>query len=320
MIIKDSNLRTYLFSIRYKILAVVIAVILLLLCIQMLNEFAKNELEERKKAQTTQTQNVYKPEQTVIVGDSVPKEKQKENETIIGTFIRYCNEGQIQNAYNLLTKECQEEVFFSNITNFENNYVKKNFQSQKTYNLQSWYNGLGQTYQVRILEDILSTGNANPTVVEEYMTVISDGSQKKLNINGYIGRSLMQTSKQVNRITITIPYKDIYKNYETYFFTIKNDTNQDIIIDSKERTDSFYLKSQLGSKFLSYVHEIEDANLQVFSKMSKTISIRFNKIYSNLTKMNSIVLEDIILNAKEYNQTKTKKDYKDRLQIEIPLS
>ncbi len=69
MIIKDSNLRSFIYEQRYKILAGIIAIILTLLVIQLLNNNAKKQNEEdMKNAQNLanlQT-NLYNPGTTII--------------------------------------------------------------------------------------------------------------------------------------------------------------------------------------------------------------------------------------------------------------
>lgn len=69
MIIKDSNLRSFIYGERYKILAGIIAIILALLIIQLFNSNAKRQNEEKSKnAQNLanlQT-NAYNPGTTII--------------------------------------------------------------------------------------------------------------------------------------------------------------------------------------------------------------------------------------------------------------
>ena len=69
MIIKNSNLRSFLYSQKYKILGIIIAIILALMIIQILNNNAKKQIEESiKNAQNSVyvPTNSYKPEETII--------------------------------------------------------------------------------------------------------------------------------------------------------------------------------------------------------------------------------------------------------------
>ena len=58
------------------------------------------------------------------INEAVTEEQVKENkELIIDQFIKYCNSKDINNAYNLLSDDCKNEVF-KNIETFNNNYIK----------------------------------------------------------------------------------------------------------------------------------------------------------------------------------------------------
>ena len=185
MIIKNSNLRRILFENRYQILIVIIAIILILCLIQVLNNIVKQN-NQQTKTNSIQSSS-YEPQETVILGEDITEEQQENNTQIMDKFIQFCNAKDIENAYNLLTDECKEVLFQSNIENFNKNYIEKIFTTPKIYNMQSWINGYSDTYKVRILDDILSTGNTG-NVVEEYYTIVKQNGEYKLNLNSYIGR------------------------------------------------------------------------------------------------------------------------------------
>ena len=144
MIIKNSNLRRNLFGNRYKILAVIIAIILILAVIHVLNERAKNELESSHtniKESTT-----YNPQETVILGQDVTDQKQEVNDDVISTFIELCNKKQVESAFDLLTEECKELIFDNSLEKFKKNYIETKFATPKTYNMQSWINSQVRSY------------------------------------------------------------------------------------------------------------------------------------------------------------------------------
>ena len=91
MIIKNSNLRQILFSNRYKILGIIIAIILVLCLIQVANELTKQKMKDRSEelANTPIIDSTYNPSETVISGKDVPKEQQTTNSNIISSFIKY---------------------------------------------------------------------------------------------------------------------------------------------------------------------------------------------------------------------------------------
>lgn len=325
MVIKNSNIRRRLNENRYQILMIIIAIILIFLVKGLLNQMAKQNLVETANQVDTnntvisQTQN--KPEETVVVGGNVTKDEQVKNENIIEQFFIYCNQHKIQQAYDLLTDECKEVVFFGDIQNFEKNYVNKIFTTAKIYNLQSWMNTYANTYRIRILEDILSTGKseASENTIEDYYTIVPQQNQYKLNINGYIGRIALGRMQEQDGLTITLRYKDMFKEYETYQIECKNTTSNSIALDSKEKLDATYLIGSNDSHYTAFTYEIEDTRLVIPPRTTKNISIRFNKIYSNQVVMRRMELSDIILNYETYENTQDKKTYENRTRMSIEL-
>ena len=323
MIIRNSNLRRFLADNKYTLLGIIIAVILFLCVIQLLDTLAENELNNRAKeninnvSNTTSTQ--YRPQETVIYGQNVSDKEQQTNEEVIEKFISYCNNKNIQQAYNMITDECKEEVFFNNITNFQENYVNKIFDSKKIYSMQSWVSTYANTYRMLFSEDALATGQVTQNKIEDYYTIVDANGESKLNISGYIGRQEINAVGQADNITIQVLTKDIYKDYEIYNIKVENNTGETIILDGKQNTESVYLLSSNEQKFTAYMYELDDTRLIVDSGFAKTMSIRFNKIYSNRTQMTKMVFEDIIKDYDTYKTVQNKKEYSNKTRISIEL-
>lgn len=323
MIIKNSNLRTALYYNRYKILGVIVAIILLFVIIHAMNEYAKDQLKiNSEQGNIIQNNtNTYRPEETIISGYDVPKEQQQMNNQIIDEFISYCNEGKIEEAYHLLTDECKEQIFSSSIENFKQDYINVIFNTKKTYHLQSWITGITYTYKIRIVDDMLSTGHVSSVenAIEDYYTLIKKDNQYRLNIGSYIGREDIGQEVQKGNLKITIISKDIYREYEKYNFKIENHTENTICMDTKQKNNTMYLWGENDRKYTAYYHELQDTKLLINAGNVKSLTIKYNKIYSNQVKINSIVFEDIIPNYDVYKQLQDKTQYQDKLAIEIKI-
>lgn len=328
MIIKNSNLRRELFSNRYLILAIMAAIIFLFLLINTLNNMTKKNEdnlitpEQSIVSNNTSKQEIYTPEKTTISGSNVKPQKQEDNKIIIQNFINYCNQKQIEQAYNLLTDDCKKEVFFSNIANFSNNYVNKIFNSKKTYSMQSWVNrDTYTTYKVKIVDDMISSGKitSKDNEIEDYYTVVQTGGEYKLNINNYIVKKEINKEKEFQGIKITVISRDTYKDYESYDVKVENLNETSILLDSQERTDSMYILASNDSKYKAYSYEIDKSRLIIEPGRSRAITIKFNKRYSNEAVTRNIVLSDIIKNYDEYKQMQNKKEYTNRWAISIDV-
>lgn len=321
MIIKNSNLRTVLFENRYKILGVIIAIILVLCVIRFLNEMAKQSNEETVKnnQNTIKQSSTYKPEQTVIQGENISSSQQEKNDNIMDNFIQYCNQKEVEKAYNLLTDECKEVIFDSKIQNFEQDYINKIFNTQKTYSMQSWIQASGSyTYKIKIMEDILSTGKTGD-YIEDYYTIVNKNGEYKLNINSYVGRRDINKSAEKDNISITVNTKDIYMDYEIYNIKVQNSSDKTIILDSKRNEKTAYITGSNSTTYSAFMYEVNDFYLNIKPRIYRNINIRFNKIYNAKIKSETMSFTDIISDAENYNKLQNKRDYKDILKITIDL-
>lgn len=316
MIIKNSNLRRSISKNRYKILAIIVAIILVLCLIQILNEFAKVENKKQNENTISIQTNIYKPQETAVLGSNVKEEKQEQNTKVMDEFITYCNSKEIEKAYNLLTDECKKEKFSNNIENFKKDYVEKIFTTNKTYNMQAWINGENPTYKVRILNDVIATGSTGE-VVEDYVTIVRENNDYKINLNSYIDSktNINKQTKQGDIVAIFLG-KETNMNYEIYNIKIENNTENTILLDTKTKQKSVYATGSNGATYTAFMYEIEDTFLTIKPRIHKTISIKINKIYSPNIQVNKLTFTDVVMNQDEYNNTQNKKDYK-RATIEI---
>lgn len=240
MIIKNSNIRRSIFENRYVIFVIIFAVILALYFIRILNENAK----EKNRKKSIEVQNTVIEEakkdvsnKPIISTIEIPKEQKQNNTKIIDEFITYCNEQEIQKAYDLLTQECKEEIFASNIQYFKANYVDKIFKTKKVYTIQDWIISNRYTYKVTIVDDMLSSGKVatSQNTIEDYYTIVVEKNEIKLNINNYIGRNEIRKENMQKGVKITILSKDIYKEYEAYDIIIENTTQNAILLNSRSK-------------------------------------------------------------------------------------
>jgi hypothetical protein len=309
MIIKNSNTRRNLFENRYVIFVIIFAIILILSLIRLLNTNTKEKTQETSNSVQSNTviqQQTSSESTSILTGQTVSQNVQTTSTQIIEDFINYCNNGEMEKAYNLLTEDCKSEIFNSDIQLFTSKYVSSIFTTKKMVTMQNWSNSYGYTYKVKILDDMLSTGKTSSTqdIVEDYYTIVyQQNGEYKLNINGYIGKSTINNTTQIDGITITVICKNIYKEYEEYSFKIENTTENTILLDSQEQTDTIYLIGSNESHYNAYSYELDKTTLTVDPEKSTTIKIRFNKIYSNQTQMQKVVFSDIITDYETYLAT-----------------
>lgn len=112
---------------------------------------------------------------------NVSKNSQEISNTI-KTFIEYCNNRKIEEAYDMLSEDTKYNLYKSK-TEFVKNYYITFFKTKKIYNMQAWITSGGYyTYKVEFEEDLLSTGGADSNKIEEYYTVVKENEKYKINI------------------------------------------------------------------------------------------------------------------------------------------
>lgn len=284
----------------WKVLGIAILIYVL---IRLMNNFIIQENKDKESSEgnnVAQTNSAYMPSKAIISDSTVSTDETEKNTKIIDTFINYCNENKIEEAYNILSEDCKSELF-KTIQDFYNDYYKDIFTEKKSYNLSAWINYGTVTYKVKILNDILSSGKVDEEYIEDYYTVITENGEKKLSINGFVKKEEINKEKEVNGIKILVLDKYIYMDYEQYTIKITNDTDIRATIDTKENTETVFLTDTNGVTYSWYGHEVDNNDLILNGKENKTLNIKFNKMYNSNRKNKKISFTDIKLEGKEEN-------------------
>ena len=178
---------------RKKLWFIVAIIVFVLIIIQLLNSVAKQQNEEKirqteiNKNQETTLNNVVsydKQSEAIISNDNVSKNVKNTNGQLLDKFFTYCVNHKPEEAYELLSTDIKNNMYQSEAI-FESLYYQSKFEGNKQYSFQAWTTrgDSSNTYKVKIFDDILSTGKADSGYVEDYVTVIKEDDNYKLNIN-----------------------------------------------------------------------------------------------------------------------------------------
>lgn len=289
---------------RKTIFRIILIIVFVLGIIQLLNFLSKLNMQKdiKQSALNIENSNSINKElisnESLISGTGVSSTKLKKDVSIINEFIDYCNKKDVDSAYKLLANECKEEMFPS-IDDFYNIYYSKIFDSnKKIYTIENWN---GNIYQVRFSEDILATGNLKDTETkQDYITIVKEDGEIKLNINSYIGRTKKNRITEIKDIKVTVTAVETYMDYEIYKLSIENNSEQDILLDTSDSTKSVYLLDENNMKYYFYNNEIIENRLLVKSKFKNEIQIKFSNSYSSSRKIEDLVFSKLVLNYDEY--------------------
>lgn len=276
-------------------------------------------LGNKNQEKDNNSNQVYNPSATVISGDNISKEEFEEENDLIKTFINYCNDGKLDEAYNLLTDECKEKLY-PTVEEFKNKYYSIIFKERREYSLQSWVNGKGfNTYKVNFTVDILSRGDYdNVEKFEDYITVIlNEKNESKLNINSYIKTEKLNKVTAREGIKFEILKEDIYLDYIEYVISAKNTTDKEVLLDSMTNSESIKLIGTNGREYGLNNKNLKAISLKVLPGEKRTIKLKFKKPQSIDSLGMEIEFKKVILDYVKY--TKDTENYSDYADIKTAV-
>lgn len=301
------NLIKFYYENRIRVWTIILAIIFIFVLIQLLNSFSRQQKIEKQSKNTEEetTSNVvsYDDEsQTIMSGEEVPSLYKNDFGKLIDEFYTYCINHQPDEAYELLSVNMRN-IKYKSIDIFKDLYYNNRFEGNKQYSFQSWSQSNDiYIYQVKIFDDMLSTGkNTEQEYSEDYITIVPEEDTYKLNIDGYIGRKEIYKKASNDILQISAQISDIYMNYEVYTFNIKNNTDEKVILDTRDNTKTTFLVDNLENNFYSLLYENKKSDLILEPQEMKTIEIKFNDAYRDNIEIKEINFQDIV-KYDEYTQ------------------
>lgn len=296
------NLRRFFYQNKNQIIKTMAIIIFIFLIIQLINYFVKKNSEKevantKSNTITDKTTTISGSdkglisEQSAITGKDLSKEQLNNGVTAINNFVSFCNEQNLESAYNLLTDECKQQMYTS-LEAFKQAYYNDVFNGEKKIcTIENW---AGDTYKVDIKEDMLSTGKANDYSKQDFITVKKVNGEYKLNINNYIGYTQINKKTTKDNIIMEVISENIYKEYEEYTIKVTNNTENVIQLDNTNSTKTLYLEDSKGMKYSYYSHELTEPMLTVQAGQTKEITIKFYSSYVYTKNIEYIVFSNII--------------------------
>ena len=317
-----SNLRRYYYDNKPKIWKTILIIVSIFAVIYGVNYFMRlqndnyNTLAQNIPQNTIVDNTSLTTNQSVVGGSIIDDSILEEHITVIENFLNLCNNKEFEKAYELLSTDCKENVF-NNYNLFKTAYCDKIFNTSKTYTTENWS---GSIYRIRLVEDILATGQSSTmgTAIQDWYTIVDEDGEEKLNINNYIGKQEFTDSTSTeNDITIKILEKNTYKDYENYTIEVTNNTKNTIYLDDGEDTSTIYIEDSNGVKHEAASSEIIYSTLTLMSGQTKRYTIKFTNTYITNREITSITFDKVILNYNEY-LTNTE-NYEDTISITINI-
>lgn len=310
------NIRRFINQNNKLIMYVIFSIIFILLIIKSLNSYY--EQEEQKKLQNITQNNNGQVTNNISSTDTENHEENNVDtiESVMKEFVQYCNNNEIQKAYDMITDECKNAMY-NTVEQFENKYVKNVFNEKKEYSMTKWAeNTNSTTYQIKLIGDILATGGEGK-ISQEYYTFVKTDETYKINVNNYIyGKSLNKEYKK-SGINVKINNIDIYNSYEQYEISFTNNTSKEISLTGNKYVKNIYLENSRGTTYSSLNSDFDNEEITLKPGNTKNYTIKFNKNYNPQNQVTTLVLSDIIWDYEEYVNTENKNEYTNRSKVEI---
>ena len=293
---------------RKVIIRAILVIALIIIIIQLLNYLAKNKNKERISTNiNTNLNNEIKNETLIskkssVTGENVNSSTLENSKQLINSFMNYCNEKKLNEAYNLISNDCKNEMF-ATVEEFKILYYDHVFNNTtKLYTIENYVDNI---YEVNIKDNILSTGKIDSeNNITNYVAIVKDESTKenKLNINNFIKKE--EINKQYQNSTITFNFKNIaqYMDYIFVDIEVANNSDQTIILDDLQTIYGMYLIDDNNIRYYAYTNELSKAQLTVGSKGKTTIRIKYFCKYNSTRKIKQIGFSNLIsgYDRKEY--------------------
>ncbi len=296
----DNKIIRFINKNRRMIIWAIAAIIFVLLLIKVLNNISIKGTQKSTESNNNLTRQERKSKDSIITDTKISNDKVKENYKLITEFVDFCN-NDAQQAYDLLTEECKENLY-PNIEEFNKNYINVVFKEKKEVDIQSWIeNGKKYTYLVKFYGDSITTGNVEDKKYEDYITI--DEEKQKININRYIGRFEKKIQEEINNIKFEINSVDIYKDYEIYNLKISNFNNKQVILDNLESTASTYIETNKDTKINCSNYEAGINSFRFNAGVIKNIKLKFIRQYNTNIKDEKLTFSSVILDNENNEET-----------------
>ena len=280
-----------------------------------MEQYSKQLQEASNKENPSEVVNYNKAAQSITTGGSVDQDIKDEVQGVLEQFIQYVTSKQVEQAYNLLTEDCKE-ILYPTLEGFEQKYCQDLY--DKIYDFQSWSSTDNTyVYQVRFYDNMLSAGlDFTNHYLEDYITVLKKGDVYKVNIHNFVRADNIRKTAEANKVQFKVNNVETYLDYEIYEIEITNDSSKEIILDTREKDNSVYVKNSDGLKIQALLYENTDEELRVPAGESKTISIKFNNTFNGEKRIISLGFSDIILDQALHQEDAEK----GKMKIEIKIA
>ena len=278
---------------------IIIIVAFVIIIIRLANYFAGLSLKKdaERAANSSNATSEQLQTQSVISDTGISTTVAKSNSDVIDEFVKYCNEGNVEEAYNLLTDDCKEALY-NTIDKFKAEYYDIIFTGEKLYTKEIWYSKDSTvTYRVDYTNNLLADGGKKAgQSFADYITVARNSDDTyRLNIGQFIIKEELNKKYEDDDILIEVLSKQIFRTYELYRIQFTNKKESENNIYDLEQT-KWYIADRNEKTYALSFDEIA-RNYFILKPMGQNkLDTKYIKTYNPNKTTQKIVFEKLRIN------------------------
>jgi len=238
----------------------------------------------------------YEPHASVIdSSSSTPRYMQDSIEDVIKEYIGYCNEGNYQKAFNMLSEDCRSYAFNNRVEEFMEHVLVK-MPSPKKYSIQDYSNvKYGNTkiyiYEIKYTDDLLSTGLTNSTysfTSEKIAFYENKNGDMQMNVGDYVYHTDVKSISENDYFKVDVVGKIVNYSIEKYKVILTNRSNYTVVVSDGAENDEVVLSLPNEVRKRS-----ELSNIVLGPQKSEELTMTFPKFVDDGDTAKSLVFSSI---------------------------
>ena len=281
---------------RRKIIITILIIVFFIIGLRTINNYAKRKPIQSQNFNYSIENNMInsiESNKSLVTGESINSQALYNEGELIDRFLNYCKSYDINNAYKMISDSCKKQLFPTE-EDFNKVYISEIFNTKdKIYKIENWYD---RTYKIIVEDNALSLGKNVEYNKQDYITVVNENNEKKLNINGYVKENVINSQKEFDELDIKVLSQYQYMEYTEFTLEVKNKSEFKILLDNLKSINSTYIQDRNYAKYNLYTHELVENDLLILPQKTTTIKLKFYSKNISGKNINRLVFNNVILN------------------------
>lgn len=222
---------------------ILLIVILVWVVLVMINNWIKN------RPASIVPETSYEAHTSVMsTSSTVPTSLQVDYENLIAQYVEYCNNGEFDLAFKMLSDDCRKYAFDDDVKNFMI-YLVDVMPTEKEYSIQNYSNTTlngkrAYVYQVKYFDDILATGLTDQEysyTEEKIVFTLGEKGEIDMAVGNFMYHQDVKRITENEYIKVDVLDKTVFYSMEEYNVKLTNRSEYIIVISDDTEEDEIAL-------------------------------------------------------------------------------